>query len=145
MKNMALLIDTNVMLDWMLEREPFVKQAGHILRLCIDGKVTGYLASHTILNAFYISRKEKSIEERKRFLLMLCKKFKIIGINEQMLIEALQNDAWQDLEDGLQMQCAISAKLDYIITRDLKGFTNSLVKALSPQEFLEKAREAVIE
>ena len=137
MKNMAVLIDTNVMLDWFLARSPFAGQAGRILELCINGDLDGYLASHTIINTFYITRKEKSIEERKRFLLMLCQKFAIVGIDKQMLIHALRNDKWYDLEDGLQIQCAITANLDYIVTRDPKGFSDSSIKALSPEAFLE--------
>ena len=136
MKNTALLIDTNIVLDFFLDREPFAECADEIMRNCIVGKIQGYLASHTLLNAFYITRKRKSIEERKEFLLMLCEKFVIVGIDKQTIVSALQNEEWDDLEDGLQIQCAIIEDLDYIITRDPKGFKSSKIQALSPEEFL---------
>ena len=145
MKDMAVLIDTNIVLDWLLEREPFLKNAKEILEPCICGKVQGYLASHTILNIFYITRKHKSVAERKEILLMLCEKFNIIGINKEMITASLKNNAWDDLEDGLQIQCAIVESLDYIVTRDPKGFESSEVEVHSPESFIKllKTRDMV--
>ena len=134
---MEILIDTNIVLDWLLGREPFLGNAKKIMEPCICGKIKGYLASHTLLNTFYITRKEKSVEERKEILLMLCEKFTIIDLDRQTIIESLHNKDWKDLEDGLQMQCAFNENLDYIISRDPKGFENSKVRFLSPEAFLE--------
>ena len=139
MRNMAILIDTNVILDFVLDREPFSENADKIMQLCIKNNLTGYLACHSLLNAFYISRKERSVGERKQFIVMLCEYFNIIGIESRKIAAALQCDRWDDLEDGLQMQCAADEGLDYIITRDPKGFESSKVQVLSPDEFLEMA------
>ena len=136
MKNTALLIDTNIILDWILERRPFAEPAKKVIELCITGKTHGYLAAHTILNLFFILRKEKSVEERKEILLMLCDCFNIINIEKEMIIFTLENEDWMDLEDGLQMHCATHENLDYIITRNIKDFTNSQVKALLPENYL---------
>jgi predicted nucleic acid-binding protein len=134
---MALLIDTNIILDWLLIRRPFAEPARHVIKLCIGGIFQGYLAAHTILNIFYILRKEKSIAERTEILLMLCNYFEIINIEKLMMVSVLENDDLQDLEDGLQIQCAKDANLDYIITRNIKDFTKSSIKALLPEEFLK--------
>jgi predicted nucleic acid-binding protein len=133
---MALLIDTNIVLDWLLERQPFAENAKRIMEYCINGNLPCYLAGHTLLNIFYITRKEKSSAERKEILLMLCDCFEIIDIEKSMIISVLQNENWQDIEDGLQMQSAEQENLDYIITRDIKDFTNSQVKAILPEDFL---------
>lgn len=138
MNDMEVLVDTNIILDWMLEREPFMQNAKRIIELCILGKIKGHLTSHTLLNVFYIARKRWSVEERKEILLMLCEKFNIIGVNRSLIVASLQNNDWDDLEDGLQMQSASAENLGYIITRDLKDFKASKVQALSPKEFLEK-------
>ena len=61
MNDMELLIDTNVVLDWLLDREPFCEQANQIMRYCVSGKLSGHLASHTVLNIFYITRRGKMI------------------------------------------------------------------------------------
>ena len=57
MKNTALLIDTNIVLDWMLDRKPFAASSEKVLSHCIFGEFTGYLAAHTLINIFYITRK----------------------------------------------------------------------------------------
>ena len=139
MKNTALLIDTNIVLDWLLERQPFADNAERIMEYCISGNVRGYLAGHSLLNIFYITRKEKSVEDRKEILLMLCNWFEIIDIDREMIVMALQNEKWQDLEDSLQMQCALHENLDYIITRNIKDFTDSQIKALLPEDFLKNS------
>jgi predicted nucleic acid-binding protein len=137
MKNTALLIDTNVVLDWLLERQPFANNAERIMENCINGSVRGYLAAHSLLNIFYITRKAKSVKERKEIILMLCDWFEIIGIDKEFIVKSLQNDEWRDLEDCLHMQSAIFEELDYIITRDIKDFIHSFIKAVTPEEFLQ--------
>ncbi|MCL2222809.1 MAG: PIN domain-containing protein [Oscillospiraceae bacterium] len=136
MKSMALLIDTNVVLDWLMSRQPFVKESKEVMELCLCGKMTGYLVCHSIPNILYIIRKDFSVSERKEIGLMLCEKFNIIGIDKRKVVEALVNEAWDDLEDGLQIECAYEVNADYIITRDPKGFVSSKVKSLSPKDFM---------
>ena len=87
MNDMEILIDTNVVLDWLLEREPFLQNAKAVLEPCLRNEIRGYLTGHTILNIFYIARKHKSVEERKEILLLLCKKFNIIGIDREMIVK----------------------------------------------------------
>jgi predicted nucleic acid-binding protein len=122
----------------MLEREPFYTQAKQIMGYCIRGEILGCLTSHTLLNVYYITRKHKSINERKEILLMLCDYFNIIGINKEMIVDTLKNNEWNDLEDGLQIRCAEIEKVDWIITRDPKGFTSSKINILSPDEFIKR-------
>jgi len=107
------------------------------MRYCISGKAKGHLASHSILNIFYITRRIFDIEARKEISLMLCEKFNVVGLDKQMIAKALRNKNWRDLEDGLQMQCAVAENLDYIVTRDPKGFADSTARTISPEIFLE--------
>ena len=135
---MDLLIDTNILLDWTMQREPFAEEAEKIIGLCIDEEVRGYVACHSLLNAFYVMRKGYSIEERREAILMFCETFTIVGIDEDMLLKSLGAADFHDIEDGLQVQCAVSASVDYIITRDPKGFKNSEIPVLSPEAFLAR-------
>jgi|GEM_PF-2945455 len=75
--------------------------------------------------------------ERKNMLIDLCENFNIVGISTKIVIEVLKNDDWEDFEDGLQIQCAYNSDVDYIITRDPRGFEASNVQALSPDKFLK--------
>ena len=136
MKNTALLIDTNIILDWLMRRQPFMNEAKKVIEFCINGSATGYLACHSIPNVLYIIRKDCDVTTRKEIGLMLCEKFEIIGIDKQRIVTALQNNAWDDIEDGLQMQSAFDESMDYIITRDPKGFASSRVQAISPKDYL---------
>lgn len=137
MKNMAILVDTNIVLDWILKRQQFHQAATQVIEYCIRGEVKGYLAAHSILNVFFITRKDFSTIERQQLSKLRCSKFTIIGITHEMLLDVLNHKDFKDIEDGLQMECAANAKLDYIITRDTSGFQTSKVPALLPQAFLE--------
>ena len=137
MKNMRILIDTNIILDLVQDREPYSENASKIINSCIRGKNKGYLSSHSLVDLFFILRKDKTIKERKTLILNLCKFFTIIPEENQYFVSICNNHNWNDLEDGLQMKCAEAEKLDYIITRDREnGFKNSPVKTMAPEKFL---------
>ena len=53
-RNMVILIDTNVIMDFLIQREPYAQDAIKIVNLCYTKKLNGYLAAHTISNLFYI-------------------------------------------------------------------------------------------
>jgi hypothetical protein len=125
-------------------REPFLKHSKEVIEICASGKARGYLASHTILNVFYITRTKYSVAQRIEMGLMLFDTFEIIDINCDMIIKTLKSIGLKDLEDGLQMRCATDMRLNYIITRDIKDFDISETKALLPEEFLLKFRGDLI-
>jgi len=136
MKNTALLIDTNVVLDWILSREPFKEQAQNLMRYCMRGFFKGHIAAHSFVNIFFIARHKFNVMQRREILLMLFNYFSVVGINDEAMYSALTREGFKDLEDDLQIECAKIARVDFIITRDAKGFKNSDVPALSPEEFL---------
>lgn len=117
-------------------REPYSTDAEKILLLCKNKKITGYIASHSIMNIFYIFRKEYTSKERRIILLNLCKLLDVIEIDGNKIENALRNEKFSDMEDCLQTECAISSNADYIITRNTKDFKESNVQAIEPNEFL---------
>lgn len=133
---MVVLIDTNVLLDFLLGREPHFSNADRIIKLCADQKMQGFMAAHSISNMFYILRKDMSVEVRREVLLNLCDILAIEGINSVKVIDALKNNAFVDLEDCLQSSCAKNIKADYIVTRNIKDFEASEVPAILPEKFL---------
>jgi hypothetical protein len=90
---------------------------------------------------FYVLRKDMEVAKRKQVLLLLCRYFIIVPEDADMLSEVLENDECLDLEDGLQMQCAWNERVDYIITRNIKDFSTSLVPAVLPKIFIENVLE----
>ncbi len=132
-----ILIDTNVLLDYLLEREPFFENAKEIIMSCTEGKVKGCIAAHSIPNMFFILRKDYNAKERREILLNLCKIFDIEGIDEAKLISGLTNEDFSDFEDCLQMECAKSYGADYIVTTNVSDYATSEVKAVTPKDYLE--------
>jgi len=134
---MKVMIDTNVLLDYVSERQPFVIDSSKVIKLCIDDVIDGCISVHTVTNLFYILRKEISVQKRRELFLDLCRVFTVVGIDSLKLETALNNDAFDDLEDCLQDECAKEFKADYTITRNMKHFDNSSVKAIEPKDFVK--------
>lgn len=134
---MVVLIDTNVLLDFLLGRDPYFSNADRIIKLCAEQKIQGFMAAHSIPNMFYILRKDMSVEARREVLLNLCDILAIEAINSVKVIAALKNSAFMDLEDCLQSDCAGEIKADYIVTRNIKDFEISEIPAILPEDFLK--------
>ena len=135
MRNMKALIDTNVILDWMMLREPNAANAKRIMEQCLFGKVEGYITAHSVSDIFYILRKDFSVEKRKNLLRLLCGGMSVVPESRETIMEVLCRKEWNDLEDGLQMQCSKEAEVDYIVTQNLKDFQESEIEAVSEETF----------
>ena len=134
---MKVLIDTNIILDALLGRDPFYEASNNVIKICVQKKADGYIAAHTITNIFYILRKYYNNEECRDILLNLFDIFKIEQIDSNKLKTALLNFSFKDFEDCLQEICAVNTGADYIVTRNTKDFKNSRVKSIEPSDFCE--------
>lgn len=134
---MVVLVDTNVVIDVLIKREPYMKDSQDILTKCASEELTGYLAAYSIPNLFYILRKDYSVEERRRFIKDLCKIFRISNLNGEKILAAIENETFLDFEDCLQEECAMEVMADYIITRNPADFVNSRIQVITPSEFSE--------
>ena len=135
---MRVLLDTNIIIDYLSKRPQFYANARMIIKLCVEKRIDGYVAAHSILNIFYILRKEFTAEERRSSLFDLCKVLTVIGIDKEKIITVLCNSDFSDLEDCLQAECAKNCAVDYIITRNIKDFHNSAIPAIMPDVFLKE-------
>lgn len=134
---MVVLVDTNVIVDVLMHREPYVQEAQKILEKCACREINGYLAAHSLPNLYYILRKSYSQQERRKLIKDLCSIFHISDLNETKLVSAAENENFFDFEDCLQEECAVGEIADCIVTRNLKDFSGSRVKVISPGELLE--------
>jgi len=132
-----ILIDTNVLLDYLLEREPFFEDAKGVILSCVEGNVKGCIAAHSIPNMFFILRKDYDANERREILSNLCEIFDVEGIDKAKLLSGLANEDFTDFEDCLQMECAKAYGADYIVTRNVADYSVSEVKAIEPKEYLK--------
>lgn len=131
---LRILIDTNVILDYLLDREPYEESARMIIKFSQQKEIEGCVAAHSITNIFYILRKNFSVKERRMILLDICKIFYVEGIDVKKLRNALVNEEFPDFEDCLQMECARDFRADYIVSRNLEDFKNSNIPCVAPDE-----------
>lgn len=132
---MKVLIDTNVIIDFLLKREPFYKASKEVLMKCTHENVEGFIAMHSISNLWYVLRNE-SVENRRKCIKIICLALTVCSANHTEVYNAVKNETFNDFEDCLQDACAYQNKMDYIITRNIKDFKNSRVKALTPKELI---------
>ena len=132
---MVLLIDINVILDYLLKREPFYSSAKKVFEICSDNKAEGCIALHSVTTIWYILRKA-SDEQRRTALRSICDIFRVVGTDHNEVIKAIDNKEFKDFEDCMQSKCAYSAKADYIITRNIEDFILSEIPAISPNELI---------
>ena len=136
-ESMKVLIDTNILLDVILLREPHLEHSKRVLQCC-QTLVDGYIAVHSFSNMFYILHEieEFSIEECRNTFNKLLYVFDVAGLNKHDIISAVNNVSFDDLEDAMQHEASVSSDLDYIVTRNCKDFKNSTIPAVTPEEFL---------
>lgn len=133
---MNIFLDTNVILDFLIQREPFFDDANKIIQVCLRNKASVFIAAHSVLNIDYIIKKLYSKEERKALLKFALDLFEVVDIDKNKLRNALNDDSFSDFEDCVQFECSKQICADYIITRNKKDFVNPLIPILEPKEFL---------
>lgn len=134
---MVLLIDTNIVLDVLLNRLEFVRDSAMIWKLCETEQVKGYISTLTYANMMYVMRKQLTPDQLREVFCKLNLIFEFTDFSFAVLERAV-NMKWKDFEDAVQSAMAESVHADYIITRNLKGFTQSKVMAFTPSELLAK-------
>ncbi len=130
------LIDTDVILDFFFDREPFSENAAKILSQCERKIIVGYITPVIISNVYYLlcknAKPEKVIEKLKKLLIIVD----VLTIDKRMVIAALNSD-FKDFEDAIQNYSAeINDKVEIIITRNTKDYRKSKLAIMNPQEFL---------
>ncbi len=132
---MRLLIDTNVLIDVLAEREGYWEDSSCIWKLGETNQADCYISVLSAANIVYILRKELNPEKTETVMNGLRLIFNFASLDELDLFKAASL-RWDDFEDAIQSITASSVKADYIISRNAKDFSESEVPALSPSEFL---------
>lgn len=133
---MQVLVDTNIILDVLLDREPFAEDAITLLQIIESGQIQGYVAATTLTNIFYIVRKAKGLEIAKYAVSRILRGMQI-SLVDRSILEAAFASNLTDFEDAVQLACAIAESLDAIITRNPQDFASATMPILSATELLE--------
>lgn len=137
---MRVLIDTNIALDFLLQREPFFQEAELLFDAIDSGQVIGYVTATTLTDIFYIARRHtRSVEQARQAITEILNVMEICPVSRAVLESAL-GLGLVDFEDAGQVACAVAQGLDAIVTRDKQDFSSSPVTVLSVQELLPRLR-----
>ena len=135
--NMKLLIDTNVVLDVLLRREPFSKTAAEVLNLTQRDDVREYVSASAITDIYYIANKQMKDRDAVRDLLKrLLMIVSMAAVSEREIQNAL-NLAWGDFEDSVQYSVALLNEMDGIVTRNPSDYQEANMRIWLPEQALE--------
>ena len=134
---MRVLLDTNILLDVLLDRVPWVTESSAIWAACDAGRLVGYIPSSTLTDIFYIARRAVDLPTA-RIAVGLCLSVFEIGAIDRGALEQAAALPGNDFEDNVQIACALIAGLDAIVTRNSADFAAAPLPVLAPGEILAR-------
>jgi hypothetical protein len=132
-----LFIDTDVIIDFLVDRKPYSREAAIIFTLIDQKKLYGFASSLTFSNLYYILRR---IEPHKKVIAKLdsiSKMLTILNVGEKNIRDAIES-GFADFEDGIQYFCALDCKkVEVLIARNTKDYKNSSLSVMTPGDFIK--------
>lgn len=141
---MKVLIDTNIILDFLLQREPFRQDAEELFQAIDSGEVIGYVTATTLTDIFYIARKQTGNLQQARQAVSEILTVMVICPVHRRILESAFTSGIPDFEDAVQISCAIAEGLEAIVTRDTQGFASSTLPVLSVGQLLQLLEQTEI-
>lgn len=126
-----LLLDTNIVLDVLLDRQPHATASLSVFAAVENGKAEGLIAAHALTTIHYLLAREAAEAAAKQALRTLLKLFGVAVVDGDIIQQAIQASG-QDFEDSVTAAAAQASGCHVIVTRDPKGFRRSPVPALNP-------------
>ena len=130
-----LLVDTNVVLDVLLDRQPHADASVAIWASIENGPCEGYLAAHAITTIHYLIQRELGAGRAKQLISLIMRVFRVAAVDGMVLEQALRLPL-VDFEDAVTVAAGQASACEFIVTRDLKGFRGSPVRVLAPEAVL---------
>jgi predicted nucleic acid-binding protein len=134
------LFDTNVVLDVLLDRQPYVEASAAAWAAVETGVAEGMLAAHAVTTIHYLAGKELSGVKARRIVSAILRVFRVAAVDGAVVEEALQLPL-SDFEDAVTAAAARAAGCECIVTRDPKGFRGSPVRSLTPEAVMPLIRK----
>ena len=132
---MRVLFDTNIVLDVILKRDPWLVEARALWQANDDGRIVGYISASAITDVFYVARRLVGREIAREAVRTCLEAFEVCVVDRRTLEEA-QTLSGDDFEDNLQIACASLTGLDAIVTRNKEDFKVATIPVLTPAELL---------
>jgi len=134
-------LDCNIILDWIVDRQPFSLFATELIDLIEKKRIIGFVSPLILANCFYVIQKEINREVANSFLQDSVKLFSFID-NTKIDVQLAIDSGYKDFEDDIHYYTAINNKLEYIITRNKKDFKSEKIKLFTAEEFLIKIKNS---
>ena len=132
---MRVLFDTNIVLDVLLNRSPFVEHSASLVSLTENEIIEGYLCATTITTIDYLVSKSVSKEQSKKSIQKLLSIFSIAEVNKNVLLLSAESK-FTDFEGAVQHYSGKLAQVDAIATRNINDYKHSEYPAYTPSELL---------
>lgn len=141
-----LFIDTDVILDVVLNRQTYYNESAKIFKCFENGQTKLYTSASVIINTQYIAQKELSRDKCRHSIAYLIEYFEILEPNKHTILKAY-NSAFPDIEDAIQYYTAKDSDIiDFIITRNIKNYKHvvKVLPVLTPAQFLMRLTNKMI-
>ena len=133
---MKVLIDTNVVLNKLLNQSEFIFGANIVFNLAEIKKITGYVSASAITDIYYIAKKNLGKTVALEAIKKLLYVFQPATVTGDDIFKALDLE-WSDFEDSVQFVIGEKLSVDFIITRNTNDFLYSSIPAVTPEMFIE--------
>lgn len=132
-----ILIDTDVILDFFFDRQPFSKYSTKIFSLCESKKIKGFVTPVIYSNTYYILRQTARHNKVIEKLMQLLSITDVLSMDKEVVKNAL-NSGFNDFEDALQNYAALkSGEINVILTRNIKDYNKSTIGVLTPETYIK--------
>ncbi len=132
---MKLLLDINLLLDVLLQREPWAESAASLLTRIERGEASGFVAGHTLTTIHYVVSRARDRQLAAAAVTDLLRFLEVVPIEKVDFSQALVL-LTDDFEDAVQAAAALKIGADYIVTRDEEGFRGLTIPSVNPGEVL---------
>ena len=135
-----IFLDTNIIIDFLGEREVFYEPAAKIMTLADRKKIKIFTSPSSISNSYYLLSKY----ENTKTALEKIRKFKVlctISIMDDEVVEKAINSDFKDFEDAMQYFSALASDCDLIVTRNEKDFKNAMIPVMNGESYLQTLKK----
>jgi predicted nucleic acid-binding protein len=138
---MRFFVDTDVVVDLLVAREPFFTAAADFFYEIEEGRAKAGVAALTFSNAFHLLRKEKSAADSMNRLQTFKPLVDILAVDERCVLRSFRS-GFSDYEDAIQHECALANKMDCIVTRNIKDYKLAEIPVYTPADALKVLRRS---
>ena len=138
---MKVLIDTNVIVDVALEREPFYAESDRILTFVEEGQIQGYVSASTFSDLYYIIRRDKGRDWTLDFLRQLATFCQVATVDNSVISIALTCN-FKDFEVAILYSTAVINLIDAIVTRNPRDFPVNTPRIVTPNQLIQELTDS---